>query len=74
MTGHGLSAAGAVELAAVALQMRAEQLHPSRNLDDCMEPSLSWVRERALDHRIEHALNLSMGFGGVNTAVCLSRH
>lgn len=74
VTGHGLSAAGAVELAAVALQMRAEQLHPSRNLDDCMEPSLSWVRERALDHRIEHALNLSMGFGGVNTAVCLSRH
>lgn len=74
LTGHGLSAAGAVELAAVALQMRAEQLHPSRNLDDCMEPSLRWVRERALDHRIGHALNLSMGFGGVNTAVCLSRH
>lgn len=72
--GHGLSAAGAIELAAVALQMRAGRLHPSRNLDHCIEPSLAWVGASSVEHRIENALNLSMGFGGVNTAVCLQHY
>lgn len=71
--GHGLTAAGAVELAAVVLQMRAGRLHPSRNLDDPFEPEFAWVRGEAQTHRIERALNMSMGFGGVNTAVCLHR-
>lgn len=71
--GHGLSAAGAVELVAVLLQMRAQRLHPSRNLDQPIETDWHWVREQSEAHRIENALNLSMGFGGVNTAVCLRR-
>ncbi len=71
--GHGLSAAGAVELIAVLLQMRAQRLHPSRNLDNPIEPSLNWVGRESVPHVIENAINLSMGFGGVNTAVCLQR-
>lgn len=71
--GHGLSAAGAVELIAILLQMREGQLHPTRNLDHPIEPGLNWVGDQGLPHRIGHALNLSMGFGGVNTAVCLQR-
>jgi malonyl-ACP decarboxylase len=71
ITGHGLSAAGAVEFIAILLQMKAGRLHPSRNLDDPFEPSFNWVGGQAVPHRIENALNLSMGFGGVNSAICV---
>lgn len=74
ITGHGLSAAGAVEMIAVLLQMKAGQLHPTRNLDNPIEPSYSWVGPRAITHTIRNALNLSMGFGGINTAVCLQKY
>ncbi|WP_349255625.1 hypothetical protein [Chitinophaga sp.] len=41
--GHGLSAAGVVEVAAVLLQMQTGWLHPSRNLDDPLRPDLNWI-------------------------------
>ncbi|WP_139488094.1 beta-ketoacyl synthase N-terminal-like domain-containing protein [Brevibacillus dissolubilis] len=71
--GHGLSAAGTVEVIATLLQMEASMLHPTRNLEDPIDPDLHWVRQEAIPHHIQHALTLSMGFGGVNTALCLSR-
>jgi malonyl-ACP decarboxylase len=74
VVGHGLSAAGSVELVAVLLQMQEERLHPTRNLLNPIDPSFNWVKDRAISHRIENALNLSMGFGGVNTAICLQRY
>jgi malonyl-ACP decarboxylase len=74
ITGHGLSAAGAVELIAVVLQMQAGQLHPTRNLENPISPALNWVRQQPIAHNIQNALNLSMGFGGVNSAICLQRH
>ena len=73
ITGHGLSAAGAVELVAVLLQMRAGRLHPTRNLNDPIESDFNWVFQQSVAHEIRHALNLSIGFGGVSTAVCVSR-
>ena len=72
--GHGLSAAGAVELVATALQMREEALHASRNLQKPLSDSYNWVRHQAVSHSIKHALNLSMGFGGINSAVCLQAY
>ncbi len=71
LTGHGLSAAGTVEVIATLLQMPASRLHPTRNLEDPIDPSLNWVRHESVPHVIEHALTLSMGFGGINTAICL---
>ena len=71
IAGHGLSAAGAVEAIAVVLQMQTGRLHPTRNLDDAIDDSLDWVGSEAVAHTMNNALNLSMGFGGVNTAVCL---
>ncbi|MFZ5635999.1 MAG: beta-ketoacyl synthase N-terminal-like domain-containing protein [Pseudomonadota bacterium] len=71
--GHGLSAAGAVEAAATLLQMRAGRLHPSRNLDHPIDADFAWVRATPVEHRIERALTLSMGFGGINTALCWQR-
>jgi malonyl-ACP decarboxylase len=74
LTGHGLSSAGAVEVIATLLQMRAGQLHPTRNLDNPIDPELKWVRSTSIDHEIENALTLSMGFGGINTALCWQRY
>lgn len=74
IVGHGLSAAGAVELIAILLQMKAGQLHPTRNLENPMESAYNWVQQKAISHHIENALNLSMGFGGINSAVCLQRY
>jgi len=74
LVGHGLSAAGTVEVIATLLQMQAGQLHPSRNLENPIDPTLKWVRNKSIDHPIENALTLSMGFGGINTALCLQRH
>jgi malonyl-ACP decarboxylase len=69
--GHGLSAAGAVEVIATLLQMKESRLHPTRNLEDPIESSCNWVRGQSIPHVIKHALSLSMGFGGMNTAICL---
>jgi malonyl-ACP decarboxylase len=73
LIGHGLSSAGAVEAIATILQMRAGQLHPTRNLENPIDPTLNWVRNKSIDHPIENALTLSIGFGGINTALCWRR-
>lgn len=73
LVGHGLSAAGLVELIAIMLQMRAGRLHPTRNLQNPIDAGFRWVGAAPVDHQVEHALNMSMGFGGINTAVCLQR-
>jgi malonyl-ACP decarboxylase len=74
LIGHGLSAAGTVEVIATVLQMQAGQLHPTRNLENPIDPTFNWVRDKSIDHPIENALTLSMGFGGINTALCWQRH
>lgn len=73
LIGHGLSAAGVVEAIATLLQMQSGRLHPTRNLENPIDPALNWVRSRSIDHSIENALTLSMGFGGINTALCWRR-
>src|SRR2546425_3582572 len=70
LIGHGLSAAGTVEVIATLLQMRAGRLHPTRNLENPIDLTLNWVNDQSIDHPIENALTLSMGFGGINTALC----
>lgn len=69
IVGHGLSAAGSIELAALLLQMRHGILHPSRNLSPPLDDALRWVGETPHPHTCQKALKLSFGFGGVNTAV-----
>ncbi|MGE5514821.1 MAG: beta-ketoacyl synthase N-terminal-like domain-containing protein [Bacteroidota bacterium] len=69
--GHGLSAAGAIEIAALLLQMRAGRLHATRNLDNPHEPALRHVRGQPQPHVVRHALKLAFGFGGVDTALVI---
>lgn len=73
IVGHGLTAAGTVEIIATLLQMEASTLHPTRNLEEPIDAQFAWVRDRAEPHAIHNAVNLSMGFGGINTAVCLAK-
>lgn len=73
IVGHGLSAAGTVEIIATLLQMKSGMLHPTRNLENPMESDFNWVQKQAVSHSSQHAINLSMGFGGVNTAICLEK-
>lgn len=73
LIGHGLTAAGTVEAIATLLQMRAGRLHPTRNMEDPIDSSLNWVGGKAIDHQVENALTLSMGFGGINTALLWQR-
>jgi malonyl-ACP decarboxylase len=70
--GHGIASAGAVEVAVTLLQMRRGKLHPTRNLSDPIDPDLRWVRSEPLICDVRHALSLSFGFGGINTAIALS--
>ncbi len=74
ITGHGLSAAGTVEVIATLLQMQASRLHPTRNLEHPIDPACHWVQHTSMPHVIKHALNLSIGFGGLNTAMCLRNY
>jgi malonyl-ACP decarboxylase len=73
ITGHGLSAAGTVEVIATLLQMRASRLHPTRNLEDPIEPSCNWIKGQAVSHTVGNALTVSIGFGGINTAICFQK-
>lgn len=67
--GHGLSSAGAIELAALLLQMKAGKLHPTRNLAQPLDDRMRWVKGAAQPHEIRHALKLSFGFGGTDVAL-----
>jgi malonyl-ACP decarboxylase len=71
--GHGLSAAGTVEVIATVLQMKEARLHPTRNLENPIEPDFLWVGACAEPYEVKHSLTLSMGFGGINTALCLTK-
>jgi malonyl-ACP decarboxylase len=73
ITGHGLSAAGAVEFVTCMLQMAHSRLHPCVNLERPIDNGFNWVLDGERAQTVHHALNLSTGFGGINTATMLSR-
>ncbi len=72
LTGHGLTAAGAVEFVASILQIEHQKLHPSANLENPICNDLNWVPHDGKIAKLNKVLNISLGFGGINTAVCLS--
>jgi 3-oxoacyl-(acyl-carrier-protein) synthase len=74
MLGHMINAAGSVELAITALAMRDGFAPPTLNLTDpdpeCSFDCLPLVGRR---NRFQHALKLSVAFGGHLVAIALSR-
>ncbi|MBL8214810.1 MAG: hypothetical protein JNK87_29090 [Bryobacterales bacterium] len=73
LTGHCLHAAGVVEAAATLLQMNGRFLHPNRNLRKPIEQTCGFAGESTRDLDIQAALSNSFGFGGINTAVVLTK-
>jgi 3-oxoacyl-[acyl-carrier-protein] synthase II len=74
MTGHTLGAAGAIEAALCILAMRKGVLPPTINQETPdPECDLDYVPNRARTATVDFSLSNSMGFGGHNVALVLSR-
>ena len=75
MVGHLLGAAGAAELIAAAMSIDTGWVHPTVNLDepdsDC---DLDYVPKVARQMKVRAALKNSLGFGGHNCCVILTRY
>lgn len=75
MTGHLLGAAGAVEVAAILLQMQSGLVHPTINYDyPDPECDLDYVPNMARPHQVNLALSNSFGFGGTNASLLIKRY
>lgn len=75
MTGHGIGAAGALELIFCIGMMERGFLAPSINIDD-LEPRVEGlpVVTETLERRPRTVLSNNFGFGGTNAALVLRRH
>jgi 3-oxoacyl-[acyl-carrier-protein] synthase II len=74
MTGHLLGAAGALEAALSVLAIGSGVLPPTINqTTPDPECDLDYVPNRARLARIDHAMSNSMGFGGHNVSLIVSR-
>lgn len=76
MTGHMIGAAGSVEAIFSMLMMENDFICKSINIDE-LEEGLEWaniVREPMFNHKFDHALSNSFGFGGSNASLVISRY
>jgi 3-oxoacyl-[acyl-carrier-protein] synthase II len=74
MTGHLVSAGGAVEAIASLLVLRDGVVPPTINLENPdPECDLDYVPNRAREHRADAVLSNSFGFGGQNTSLVFRR-
>jgi malonyl-[acp] decarboxylase len=69
--GHGVAAAGALEIALAFLQMEAGRIAPVHGLEHPSYPALDYVRGGARTGRLSSVMCLSCGFGGFNLATIL---
>lgn len=78
MTGHCLSAAGAIECVAAALQLTNNFQHPSLNSEE-LHPQIasilnpSVLSQRQVDRELEVVAKSSFGFGDVNSCLILKK-
>jgi 3-oxoacyl-[acyl-carrier-protein] synthase II len=74
MTGHTLGAAGAIEAIICVLAMREGLLPPTINQEvPDPECDLDYIPNVARKAKVDHSLSNSMGFGGHNVALVISR-
>jgi 3-oxoacyl-[acyl-carrier-protein] synthase II len=75
MTGHLLGAAGAIEAIACLLAIRDGVLPPNINYDTPdPECAVNIIANQAREARIDAAMSNSLGFGGHNASIILSRY
>ncbi len=74
MTGHMISAAGAIEFAVCVKALEHQVLPPSVNVFNKDQECLADVTGPVpMDRRLDYALSNSVGFGGSNTALVAGR-
>jgi len=74
MHGHGLGAAGGIEMVATLLAMRDGFVPPTINYDTPdPECDLNYVPNQAIEKQIDVALTNSFGFGGHNLVLAVRR-
>jgi 3-oxoacyl-[acyl-carrier-protein] synthase II len=74
MIGHLIAAAGAVELIITIMALRRSVVPPTINYEvPDPECDLDYVPNVAREHRLQHALSNSFGFGGQNISLTVSR-
>ncbi|HTS20087.1 MAG TPA: beta-ketoacyl-ACP synthase II [Verrucomicrobiae bacterium] len=75
MTGHLLGAAGAVETAVCALAIRDGMIPPTINYENPdPECDLDYVPNKARQTPVRACVNNSLGFGGHNATLIVTRH
>jgi len=74
LLGHCLSAAGVVEAVATLLQLNHGFLHPNRNLEAPIDPSIAFAGCLAQPLEARYALSNGFGFGGFNSCLVLKAH
>jgi 3-oxoacyl-[acyl-carrier-protein] synthase II len=74
ITGHMMGGAGGVEAIAVALTLEREIIHPTLNYENPdPECDLDYVPNQSRKTRVNRALSLSAGFGGVNSVLLIKK-
>ncbi|MEE8058829.1 MAG: beta-ketoacyl synthase N-terminal-like domain-containing protein [Pseudomonadales bacterium] len=73
LTGHCLYAAGVIEAIATVIQMQQGFVHANKNLDKPIDNEARFVGDVAETTDIQTALSNSFGFGGINSAIVLTK-
>ncbi len=72
MTGHSLSAANSLEIAALCMEIKEKYLYPTINYEGS-DPKcdLDYVTNRGRNYEVKTALKLSSGFSGIHSAIII---
>jgi len=73
MFGNLLGASGAVDLIIAILAMENSLIPPTLNLDTPVFPGLNYVTKEAREHKINKALIISRGRGGINSVLVIEK-
>jgi len=73
MFGNLLGASGAVDMITTILAMEHGLIPPTVNLDEPADRSLNYIGKESKEQRIEKALIISRGRGGINSALVVEK-
>lgn len=73
MFGNLLGASGAIDLIITILAMENSLIPPTINLDNPNPDGLNYVAKEAREHKINNALIISRGRGGINAAMVIEK-
>jgi len=73
MFGNLLGASGAVDLITTILAMENSLVPPTINLDNPVYPGLNYITKEAKEYKINKALVISRGRGGINSVLVIEK-